>query len=222
MLRIGGLQPLSSVDMPGRLAAVVFLQGCPWRCSYCHNPELQAVAPAAPGRTAGLGWDQVLRFLAQRRGLLDALVFSGGEPTLQPALADAMTQVRALGFQVGLHTAGMYPRRLLEVLPLLDWIGLDIKAPESRLDALVAASGSAARLRASLAHVLRSGVAYECRTTWHPELFAVEELDGLADSLAAQGVRHWALQRRDGAQAAVPDAARLQRLARPFASFVLR
>ncbi|MCP2937978.1 radical SAM protein, partial [Salmonella enterica subsp. enterica serovar Typhimurium] len=77
------------------------------RCTYCHNPHLLPARSAA-----GLRWEDVLRFLSGRRGLLDGVVFSGGEPTTQAALPDALRAVRELGFAVGLHTAGMHPRRL--------------------------------------------------------------------------------------------------------------
>lgn len=188
-LRVGGLTPLTGIDFPGRLAAVVFCQGCPWRCSYCHNPHLiPADAPAS------LAWDHVLAFLARRRGLLDGVVFSGGEPTLQAALPEAMREVRALGFQVALHTAGIYPERLAAVLSLVDWVGLDIKAPSHRHDAVTQAPGGGARVAASLDLLLASGVDHECRTTWHPGLFEEAELMGLADALAGQGVKRWVLQ----------------------------
>ena len=84
-LRIGGLTPLSSVDYPDHLSAVLFCQGCPWRCRYCHNPHL--LPPRGRGE---IEWRDALDFLERRRGLLDAVVFSGGEPTLHPGLADAM------------------------------------------------------------------------------------------------------------------------------------
>lgn len=218
MLRIGGLQALTTIDFPGRLAAVVFLQGCPWRCSYCHNPGLlNADAPSA------MSWPALLDFLQRRQGLLDGVVFSGGEPTLQGALPEAIATVRGLGFQVGLHTAGMYPLRLAGLLPLLDWVGLDIKAPWARLDALSGVPGSAAKLRASLGHVLRSRVDYECRTSWDTELFPFAELQALALELADLGVRHWAVQRLRRGDAAAPfDDERLQQLGRGFRSFSLR
>lgn len=192
-LRVGGLQRWTSIDFPGRLAAVVFCQGCPWRCSYCQNPELLD-AMGAPQ----LAWDEVMRFLRARQGLLDGVVFSGGEPTLQVALPAAMREVRSLGFEVALHTSGMYPERLAEVLPLVDWIGLDIKAPWQRLDALTAARGSAPRVLDALRRVLASGVAHECRTTWAPELFPLEELHALTEELAGLGVKRWALQQLRG------------------------
>ncbi len=188
-LRVGGLTRLTSIDFPGRLAAVVFCQGCPWRCGYCHNPELlDAAAPAA------LAWDEVLAFLRQRRGLLDGVVFSGGEPLAQSALPGALAQVRALGFATALHTGGMYPDRLAAALPLLDWVGLDIKAPEPHYDTLTRTPGSGARAWQSLRLLLQGGTPFECRTTWHPALFGEQPLRDLAHALAAQGVRHWALQ----------------------------
>jgi len=188
-LRVGGLTALTSIDFPGRLAAVVFCQGCPWRCGYCHNPGL------LDARQAGaLPWARVRAFLRQRRGLLDGVVFSGGEPTLQAALPRALSEVRELGFETALHTGGMYPQRLAALLPRLDWVGLDIKGPWARIDSITGARGGAPRVRASLQHLLASGVAHECRTTWHPGLFGVDALRALADDLAAMGVRRWALQ----------------------------
>lgn len=217
-LRIGGLTRWTSIDFPGRLAAVVFLQGCPWRCSYCHNPELLDPAGNAP-----VPWAEVRRFLAARRGLLDGVVFSGGEPTLQAGLGDALAEVRAMGFQTALHTGGMYPERIAALLPLLDWIGLDIKGPWERIDGITASRGSAARVQASLAHVLASGVDYECRTTWDSALFDAGELTALAADLAQRGVRRWALQRcRPVKAGALPLAAQLRKLGTRFEHFEWR
>jgi pyruvate formate lyase activating enzyme len=218
-LRIGGLTPLTSIDCPGRLAAVVFLQGCPWRCDYCHNQHLR---PADGPCT--LSWDHVRAFLQRRRGLLDAVVFSGGEPTLQPGLTEAAREARALGFQVGLHTAGMYPERLAQVLPSLDWVGLDIKAPMQEYDAVTGVPGSGDKVRRSLAHVLRSGISYECRTTWHEELFGADRLQALADTLADIGVSHWVVQtcRTAGRAHAAPPPSDLARLRRRFSDFGVR
>ncbi|MFZ2825753.1 anaerobic ribonucleoside-triphosphate reductase activating protein [Hydrogenophaga sp.] len=192
-LRIGGLTRLTGVDFPGRLAAVVFLQGCPWRCGYCHNPAL--LDAAVPG---ALAWSAVRAFLQQRRGLLDGVVFSGGEPTLQAALVPALAEVRALGFATGLHTGGMYPERLAQALPQLDWVGLDVKAPAQCYDAVTGTPGSGARAAQSLRLLLDSGVALECRTTWHAGLFGRDGLFRLADALAALSVPRWVLQACSG------------------------
>lgn len=189
VLRVGGFVGLSVSDFPGELAAVVFCQGCPWRCRYCHNPHLQ------PRRGEGeLSWDGLREKMAGRRGLLDAVVFSGGEPTAQLALEDAVREMRALGLKIGLHTAGPYPSRLERLLPHLDWVGLDVKAPFDRYDSLTGARKSSLRALDSLCAVIDSGVACEVRTTVHPDLMAPEELLRLARSLARLGVRRYVIQ----------------------------
>ncbi len=156
MLRVGGLTRLSASDYPDRLAAVVYCQGCAWRCGYCHNGHLQ---PASSDQL--IPWRDVLRFLDKRRGLLDAVVFSGGEPTQQRALEDAMREVKAMGYLVGLHTAGIVPRMLARVLPLVDWVGMDLKAPFEEHEKVTQVRGSARRARESMDLIIESGVA--CR-----------------------------------------------------------
>ncbi|WP_455275335.1 anaerobic ribonucleoside-triphosphate reductase activating protein [Ralstonia thomasii] len=184
---IGGLTPFSSVDWPGHLAAVVFIAGCPWRCHYCHNPHLQT-------RARTLDWDDVLAFLQRRQGLLDAVVFSGGEPLSEPRLPQLMHAVRSLGFKVGLHTGGIYPAHLADALPLVDWVGLDIKTTAPRYDALTGRRGSAAPVDACLDLLLRSGCVFECRTTWHPSWLPEPQLLALAQDLSTRGVKHYAIQ----------------------------
>jgi pyruvate formate lyase activating enzyme len=197
-VRVAGLVPLSTVDWPGRLAAVVFLQGCPWRCTYCHNPGL--LDPRAPG---ALSWSEVLRFLDRRGGLLDGVVFSGGEPTLQPGLSQAVDDVRERGFAVGLHTGGAWPRRLAGLLPRVDWVGLDIKHLPDRYDAVTGAHPSGLAAWTSLRVVLESGVDHEVRTTVDPTVHTHDDVVRLAARLRAMGVRRHVLQeaRPDGADA---------------------
>ncbi len=226
-LKVGGVTPFSATDYPGKLAAVVFVQGCPWRCGYCHNPHLQTRTGTSP-----LAWTQVIARLKRRVGLIDAVVFSGGEPTMDPALEDAMREVRALGFGVGLHTAGAYPRRLAEVLPLLDWVGIDLKASWQGYDSITRISDSARHARASAEAVLASGVAHEFRTTVHPGLHSEPDILALAQTLSAMGVRHYAVQvfRRTGcmdeslqaASAGYPGADLLARVSALFETFTLR
>lgn len=201
-LRVGGLTRLTTIDFPGRLAAVVFCQGCPWRCGYCHNPEL--LDASQPGT---LAWADVLGFLHQRRGLLDGVVFSGGEPLADPALPALLAEARALGFATGLHTAGAHPHRLQQVLPLLDWVGLDIKTLPSHYAALTGSGGSGARAFASLELLLAHGGNFECRSTIHPALHDETTLRQLAATLAGHGVRHYAWQLlRPGPQLPQPFA----------------
>ena len=189
-LRVGGVVPFTAIDYPGKLAAVVFCQGCPWRCGYCHNPHL---LPARGDDERDFG--ALVEWLAHRRGLLDAVVFSGGEPAAQAALRDAIAAVRELGFAVGLHTGGAYPRRLAEVLRDVDWIGLDIKAPFAEYETVTGIVGSGRPALASLDLILGAGIAYEVRTTLHPALMSPAMIERLARQLAARGIERWVLQR---------------------------
>ncbi len=197
-LAIGGLERFSVVDWPGQITATVFCQGCGWRCRYCHNPGLiqfrRPGAEAESSREHDWTWSGVLAWLRDRRDLLDGVVFSGGEPTLQPGLADAVRATRELSFRIGLHTGGPVPETLGEVLPLLDWVGFDFKAPfEKYIRVTGRVGGDAARQ--SLRMIRDAGVAMEVRTTWHPELLSEVDLGAMADALAAEGMRDWVLQR---------------------------
>lgn len=188
-MQIGGLTPLTSTDFPGCLAAVVFCQGCPWRCGYCHNPHL------IPRHSdAQLDWPSVLGFLHRRQGLLDAVVFSGGEPTLQDSLASAIGEVRDLGFKAGLHTGGTYPSRLENLLPQLSWVGMDIKAGFNEYEMVTGALASGEKARESARLLLASGVPYEFRTTVHPLYHTRDSLLRLAEELRELGVRNYVLQ----------------------------
>lgn len=186
---IGGLTPFTTIDYPGQLATVLFLQGCPWRCDYCHNSSL--IDRRGEYRYE---WSAVLDFLRRRTGLIDAVVFSGGEPTLQAALEPAAEQIRQMGFKIGLHTAGIYPDRLKRLLPLLDWVGLDYKAPVSHYEEITGVPGSAERARRSARVVVESGIDYEVRTTLHPRLLEPGRVEALVDELVAIGVSNLSLQ----------------------------
>lgn len=227
-IKVGGYTPFSATEYPGLLSAVVFVQGCPWRCGYCHNPHLQPRTSAAP-----LSWPSLLATLERRAGLLDAVVFCGGEPTMDPALGDAIRDVRAMGFRIGLETAGIYPARLREVLPLLDWVGFDVKAPFQHYAGITGVADSGRPVRDSLAAILSSGVDYECRTTVHPAQLPPARLLELAETLADMGVRRYVLQQFRatgcldealiaGAQAGYPGEDVLALIRPLFAEFTMR
>ena len=187
-LRTGGFTPLTTIDYPGELAAVIFTQGCHLRCQYCQNSHL------IPTRSDHLlPWNEVLAFLEKRKGLLDAVVFSGGEPTLQSALPSAINDIKAMGFKVGLHTAGSAPGKLAKVITDLDWTGFDIKAlPEDYPETTGIDKGESCWK--SLRLVLKSGIPHEVRTTVHWQLLPPEKLLKLAKRLQQEGVRHFVLQ----------------------------
>lgn len=228
-LRVGGVTPFTTVDFPGQLAAAVFVQGCPWRCGYCHNPHLQPrVSP--PG---AMTWCDVLNLLQRRQGLIDAVVFSGGEPTIDTMLGRAILDVRNMGYNVGLHSGGIYPDRLKAILPLIDWVGFDVKASFQDYDSITQVKHSGDPARRSLNAILEYGIKHECRTTIHPALHSNASIDALAHHLAEMGVQDYALQvfRPQGCNdsalnnaglAGYPDPELVARLENLFPHFTLR
>ena len=200
-LLIGGITLFSTVDWPGKLACVAFLAGCPWHCPYCQNHQLQSFEAATATD------EDLFAFLEQRRGLLDGVVFSGGEPLTQAAAVEAMARAHEMGFAVGLHTCGGYPERLRQALPYLDWVGLDVKAPWDAYERVTRAAGSGELARQSLELLLEADIALEVRTTWHPALLSPADITAIAHDLAARGVRTWAVQayRSAGTTGELPD-----------------
>ena len=132
--------------------------------------------------------------LEQRQGFLDAVAFSGGEPLLQAAIQDAVSEIEAMGFKVALHTGGMNPRRFGRLLPHLDWVGFDVKTRFGDYARVTGTNGSGKAAQKSLEHLLASGVAYEVRTTVDGRLPSRDDLRGMAGNLAALGVKTWTLQ----------------------------
>ncbi|WP_277057974.1 anaerobic ribonucleoside-triphosphate reductase activating protein [Trichlorobacter lovleyi] len=193
MLSIGGLTPFTTIDYPGKLAAVVFCQGCPWRCSYCHNQHLLDA-----GQSGTVTWQEIIRFLEQRRSLLDAVVFSGGEPTMQPTLPEALQAIRRMGFLTGLHTGGPYPQRLAACLSQLDWVGMDLKAPFKLYDQITGVAGSGTLAEQSAELLRASGVSHQFRTTVDPFLLAdnrIEKMRLMVEGLGAKLLLQQALLR---------------------------
>ena len=177
-LRVAAVTPFTTIDFPGKLSAVVFVQGCPWRCPYCHNPWMQP-REFAPDLEHG-SW----------QGLLDGVVVSGGEPTIDPALPAAVERVRELGYLAALHTGGAYPAHFAEVAGRLSWVGLDVKASPDLPDAFDRAAGrtgACAKFLETYRTLREAGIEYECRTTVHPTLHDEAGLMRLADWLEAEG-----------------------------------
>ena len=138
--------------------------------------------------------EKILQFLDSRKGHLDGIVFSGGEPTIHERLPVWMKAVKDMGFEIGLHTGGMVPERLEQVLSSCDWVGLDIKAPFSSYEKVTQAAESGDMARRSAEWVLASGVAYEFRTTFHPAVLSEGDVLEIACELAHMGCKRYALQ----------------------------
>ena len=191
-IKIGGLETFSAVDFPNKIAAVVFMQGCPWRCPFCYNTNLQGLE--GPDE---VDWQKFIELLKKRKGVLDAVVFSGGEPLMQDGLKQAMAEVKDLGYIIGMHTGGYRPKHLAEVLPLVSWVGFDIKAPfeDARYDQATGSHGHLANALQSLDQLLASGITFECRTTCDPRILDIKDIYTMADSLKARGVKQYFLQK---------------------------
>ncbi|QVL57260.1 MAG: anaerobic ribonucleoside-triphosphate reductase activating protein [Simkaniaceae bacterium] len=197
-INVGGLLPFSMGDYPMHLSAVIFCQGCHWRCRYCHNPGLQPFS--RPKKGSKLEWTRVIDFLKTRQNLLEAVVFSGGEPLLQPCLIHAICDVKKLGFKIGLHTNGTSPSRFEKVLPHLDWVGFDIKAPIEKYPKITGVPKSGDSAWQCLELLLQAKIPYECRTTVHPKLHSIEDIQKITQQLHQVGVRHYVIQqfRKEG------------------------
>ena len=192
LIKIGGIEKFSIVDFPNQMAAVVFMQGCPWRCPFCHNAHLQDV-----NVDTDIAWHKFIDFLKQRKGILDAVVFSGGEPLVQQGLKDAIVEVRDLGYRIGLHTGGYLPQHLRSVLPLVDWVGFDIKAPlnEIRYKEITGGIADIDKVKESLKLLCDSEKTFECRTTCDPRFLSVADIYEIAEELKSMGVKEYYLQK---------------------------
>ena len=190
-MRILGLQKLSLVDFPGKVAATVFTGGCDLRCPFCHNASL-----VFPGRgTEELAAGAVLDFLASRRGLLDGMVLSGGEPLLQPDAADFLAEVKAMGFAVKLDTNGCHPDALADILDrrLADYVAMDIKNSLEKYPWTVGVPGFDTAPVERSARLLMEGPAdYEFRTTLVRPFHEVGDMETIGRWL--RGARRYYLQ----------------------------
>ena len=177
-MQIKGLVKNSLLDFPGKLAAVLFTAGCNFRCPFCQNAQLVL----RPQELPDIPPQEVLSFLAARRGFLDGVVLSGGEPTLQADLPDFMRQVKKLGLAVKLDTNGYRPDVLREVLAdgAVDMIALDIKAARQNYTLAAGIPPDFRLIEQSIALLLSSSVAYELRTTVVPGIVKPEDVDDLA------------------------------------------
>lgn len=177
-MKFGGFQPFTLSDYPGRTAAIAFAQGCNFRCPFCHNGALLPVMVPeellVPGET-------VLEHLKRRRGRLEGLVVSGGEPTLQAALPDFLRRVKRLEYQVKLDTNGSRPGMLARLLRegLVDFVAMDVKAPPEKYGLLCGTAAPLAGVRESMALLADSGIPHLFRTTVVPGLLDDHDLKRL-------------------------------------------
>lgn len=162
-MRIGGLQKCSLIDYPGKISAIIFTLGCNFKCSYCHNPEL--IKPELFPQP--ISEDEIFSFLAGRKGKLDAVTITGGEPTLQTDLLDFILKIRKLGFLVKLDSNGSKPGVLKNVISsgAIDYIAMDVKAPPGKYQEITNSRIDPETIKKSIKPIMNSKKDYEFRTT---------------------------------------------------------
>lgn len=190
-MKIGGIQKLSLVDYPGHTAIALFTTGCNMRCGYCHNPEL-----VLPERYADdIPLDDIFLFLKSRVGKVEAVVVSGGEPTMHEDLPHLLREIKALGFLVKLDSNGTNPAMLASLFQegILDYVAMDIKASMARYQEVVARPIDTAAIRHSIELIKESGVAHEFRTTLVKSQVSPTDLEEIGELV--KGSPRYALQR---------------------------
>lgn len=189
-MTIEGLQKLTLLDYPGRTACTVFLAGCNFRCPFCHNFEL-VVNPVAPLMTD----EELLDYLQKRKGLLDGVAITGGEPLLRKELPELLRKVKALGYAVKLDTNGSFPARLKALVEegLVDYVAMDVKNAPARYGETVGfLKLDLSSIRESIDYLLTDAVDYEFRTTVVEQYHSAEEIRAIAEWL--RGAKRYYLQ----------------------------
>ena len=190
-MRISGLQKLTLLDFPGHTACTVFTGGCNYRCPFCHNAELVL----RPGEQPGVSEEEFFALLRKRKGLLDGVAVTGGEPTLQPDLPDFLRRIRDLGYAVKLDTNGTHPDLLKRLVAedLVQYAAMDIKnSPGRYAETAGTEDPQLNRIRESAAFLLEGTVPYEFRTTVVRELHRPEDLAEIGRWL--QGAERYFIQ----------------------------
>ncbi|MBQ1254297.1 MAG: anaerobic ribonucleoside-triphosphate reductase activating protein [Clostridia bacterium] len=189
-MQINGFQKLTLLDFPGKVACIVFTPGCNFRCPFCHNASLVTHSDGER-----IEEEEILSYLKKRQGLLDGVVVTGGEPTLQGDLADFLGKVKALGYAVKLDTNGTSPEKLKTLVEkgLVDYVAMDIKNTAAKYP-VTAGCGSAVlgKVEESIDFLLADTVDYEFRTTVTAELHTPQDIGDIAKRI--KGAKRYFLQ----------------------------
>ena len=173
-MKIGAFQRFSLNEYPGKISAIIFTQGCNFRCPYCHNPELvkkELFQESIPEK-------EIFSFLNKRQNKLDAVSITGGEPTLHPDLPEFISKIKSMGFLVKLDTNGTYPQMLKNLIHhnLIDYIAMDIKAPLEKYDNVTKVNVDIEAISWSIDLIKNSQIEYEFRSTLTEKLLSNEEV----------------------------------------------
>jgi pyruvate formate lyase activating enzyme len=187
-MKIGGFQKTSLLDYPDRISAIVWTVDCNFKCPFCYNTNL------VDGNVELFNEDEVLSFLKKRKGLLEALSISGGEPFLQKDILDFTSKVKKLGYLVKIDTNGTFPERLKELIDkkLVDYVSMDIKAPKNKYSKLAGIKANLKKIEQSIEIIKNNAPDYEFRTTFVPDLLKKEDIIEIAKWL--EGSKRFYLQ----------------------------
>lgn len=188
-MKIGGFQKFSLIDYPDKISAVIFTQGCNFRCPYCHNPELLALDQETRFNEA-----EILSFLNSRQNQLDAVVITGGEPTLQNDLFEFIEKIKSLGFLIKLDTNGTNPQIIKKLLnkKLIDYIAMDIKGPLEKYDQITQSKVNLDNILQSI-KLVRQCPDYEYRTTVTKEQLSLDDINQITKLIS--GSKKYFLQK---------------------------
>jgi pyruvate formate lyase activating enzyme len=175
-MKIGGLQKTSLLDYPNMISAIVWTIGCNFRCPFCYNRELVL------GNVEEISEQEIFSFLKKRKGMLEALVITGGEPLMNNDITDFIENVKKMKYLVKIDTNGMYPEKLEELIDknLLDYVSMDVKAPKNKYDKLSGVKTDLDKIEKSIDIIKNSKIDYEFKTTFVPDLLEKRDIIQIA------------------------------------------
>jgi pyruvate formate lyase activating enzyme len=188
---IKGFQPVSLIDFPGQITAILFLSGCNMRCQFCHNPELVLT----PNQGENFEEEKIFNYLESRRGKIDGLVITGGEPTLQEGLKEFILKVKARGFLVKLDTNGLLPDKLEELIPVVDFVAMDIKSALENYSNVCGVQIDQEKIKRSAELIRAKAKDYEFRSTVVRGLFSKNDFVEICNWL--KGSKKYVIQQFD-------------------------
>ena len=171
-MKFGGFQKTSLLDYPDTISAIVWTVGCNFKCPFCYNPQL------VNSTVDLITEDEIFSFLKKRKGLLDVVSISGGEPFLQKDILDFTSKLKKLGYLVKIDTNGTFPEKLKDLIDkkCVDYVSMDVKAPKEKYDALTDVKTNIKKIEKSIEIIKKTAPDYEFKTTFAPDLLKKEDI----------------------------------------------
>ena len=187
-MQFAGLQKTTLLDYPGKLACTIFLGGCNFRCPFCHNTSIIL------GKTTALSYDSIINFLKKRRGILDGVCITGGEPLINDDIISLIKDIHSMGYSIKLDTNGSFPDKLYNLIDerLLDYVAMDIKNSPEKYDLAAGVKVDIDLIDRSVQLLKQGNIAYEFRTTIVKELHTTNDIDKIGQWI--QGAQKYYLQ----------------------------